>query len=224
MTGLIPQASRRRGALFLADISGYTSFLQGVADAHRALIIEADEPPAAYGLVSSLLDSILVAIAPTFRLAKFEGDAIFAVSDDEGTDGQAVLECLHRCYASFRHRLAAAGSEWTCTCDACARIGELDLKFIVHHGTYVVQPIAGHSELLGPDVNLVHRLLKNNAREVVGSAPYALLTEAAVEALGIPTGNMVGAQEAYDGGAPVQVHLLVLAHSSSAFPSAEHAT
>jgi hypothetical protein len=34
-------ASRRSGALLLADISGYTGFLQGVADAHRDLIVDA---------------------------------------------------------------------------------------------------------------------------------------------------------------------------------------
>ncbi len=217
------QSSRRRGALFLADISGYTGFLQGVADAHRDIIVEADEPPPAYGLVSSLLDTIVVAIAPTFNLAKFEGDAIFATSDDADPDGEAVLELLHRCYASFRGRLAAAGSEWTCTCDACARIGNLDLKFILHHGTYVAQVIAGHHELLGPDVNLAHRLLKNHARDVVGLVPYALVTDAAAQALGMPTHDMVPAEEAYDGGPSVQVHLLVLAHEAAG-QAAEHAS
>ncbi len=184
MTAPAPHPTRRRGTLLLADISGYTRFLQGVADAHHSLIVEADEPPPAYALMSHLLDTIVVALSPSFRLAKLEGDAVFAVADDQapdgGASGEAVLACLHRCHAAFADQLAAAGSQWTCTCDACARIGELDLKFVVHHGTWVAQRIAGSDELLGPDVNLAHRLLKNHARDVVGPVPYALITDAAV--------------------------------------------
>jgi class 3 adenylate cyclase len=203
--------SRRQGALLLADISGYTAFLQGVADAHRDLIVEADEPPPAYSVLSQLLDTMVGAVGPTFRLAKFEGDAIFAVSADGRPEGPIVLACLRHCYAAFRDRLAAAGSEWTCSCTACARIGELDLKFVLHHGGYVAQVIAGREELLGPEVNVAHRLLKNRARDLVGGAPYALLTRAAVEELGIPTDGMVAAEETHDGGQPIAAHVLALA-------------
>jgi predicted enzyme involved in methoxymalonyl-ACP biosynthesis len=196
--------------LLIADISGYTRFLQSVAEAHQALIVDAPEPPPAYAVMSGLLDAIVRAIAPTFRLAKFEGDAVFAVADDEMLDGQALLDTLHRSYAAFRSRLTAAGSEWTCTCDSCITITNLDLKFIAHHGTYVAQPIAGHEELLGPDVNIAHRLLKNHARELIGGVPYALITDAATQALGLSTESMLEADEAYDGGPPFRVHLLVL--------------
>lgn len=209
----LPQAARRRGALLLADISGYTGFLQGVSDAHRDLIVEADEPPPAYAVLSHLLDTMVMAIGPTFRLAKFEGDAIFAVAEDGTADGETVLDCVRRCYASFRSRLAVAGSQWTCSCDACSRVGDLDLKFVVHHGAFVVQSIAGREELLGPDVNVAHRLLKNHARELVGSVPYALVTEAAVEALSIPTDGSVSAEESYDDMPSVRVHVLVLSVS-----------
>ena len=204
-------AARRRGALLLADISGYTAFLQGVADAHRALIVDADQPPPAYALLSHLLDTMVAAVAPTFRLAKVEGDAIFAVADDGAVQGEAVLGCLRGCYASFRDRLDAAGSQWACTCTACARISELDLKFVLHHGDHVAQSIAGREELLGPDVNVVHRLLKNHARDLVGPVPYALVTDAAARAMHVPTAGMVAGEEAYDGTPPLRVHVLVLA-------------
>lgn len=65
-------------------------------------------------------------------------------------------------------------------------------------GHCVAQSIAGHEELLGPDVNLVHRLLKNHARELVGRVPYALVTDAATASLEIPTDEMVAGNEAYD--------------------------
>jgi hypothetical protein len=206
------KTARRRGALLLADISGYTSFLVGVAEAHHDLIVEADEPPPAYAVLSHLLSTVVDAIQPTFRLAKFEGDAVFAVGDADDIDGRAVLECLHRCHHAFRGALALAGSQWICTCNACARVGELDIKFILHHGSWVAQNIAGNEELIGADVNLAHRLLKNNARSVIGNLPYALLTAAAIDALGIPTDRMVPSQESYDGGAPFAVQVLSLAH------------
>jgi hypothetical protein len=203
--------SRQRGALLLADITGYTAFLQGVAEAHRALIVDADQPPAAYAVLSHLLDTMVSSVAPTFRLAKFEGDAIFAVAVEDLPDGPAIVDCLRACYASFRERLATAGSEWTCTCTACARIGGLDLKFVLHHGDYVAQSIAGREELLGPDINIVHRLLKNHVREVIGPRPYALITDAAAGSLGIPTGGMAAAAETYDDTPQIQVHILALA-------------
>jgi hypothetical protein len=208
---LVPSTggSRQRGALLLADITGYTAFLQGVAEAHRALIVDADQPPAAYAVLSHLLDTMVTSIAPTFRLAKYEGDAIFAVAVEDLPEGPAIVDCLRACYASFRERLATAGTEWTCTCSACA-LGGLDLKFVLHHGDYVAQSIAGREELLGPDINIVHRLLKNHVREVIGHRPYALVTDAAAVSLGIPTGGMVAAEEAYDDTPPIPVHILVL--------------
>jgi len=213
MTISMGRGTRNRGVLLLADISGYTGFLQGVAEAHRALIIEADEPPAAYGLVSGLLDRIVSAIVPPFRLIKFEGDAVFAVADDPQADvhGPAMVACLRACHAAFQAGLASAGEEWTCTCTSCALIDDLSLKFVVHHGEYVAQRIVGREELAGPDVIVAHRLLKNHARDVVGAGPYALVTDVALEALAVPAEEMIALTEVYDDLPPIPVHVLALA-------------
>ena len=71
-------------------------------------------------------------------------------------------------------------------------------------------------EFLGADVNLVHRLLKNHARELVGSAPYALISDAAALALEIPTDAMVAGEETYENMPPVRVHVLALGTASAA--------
>lgn len=213
MTSLVGRGTRTRGTLMLADISGYTGFLQGVATAHHDLIVEADEPPAAYAFVSGLLDRMVSAVVPPFRLVKFEGDALFAVADDAAAAirGPAVLACLRTCYAAFQAGLAEAGTEWTCTCNACVRIHDLGLKFALHHGEYVSQQIVGREELAGPDVIVAHRLLKNHARDLIGERPYALLTDASLEALEVPADGMVATTESYDGLPPIPVHLLALA-------------
>jgi hypothetical protein len=204
--------ARGEATFLLADISGYTSFLHGVAEAHRAIILDADEPPPAYALLSSLIDGMVENLAPRFRLAKLEGDALFALADDPAPiRGEALIDCVRTCYAAFSELLGNANAIWTCTCDACSRIHDLGLKFVLHHGSYVVQRIVGNEELAGPDVIVVHRLLKNHAREIVGDRPYALVSDAAIAALDVPTDGMQPAIEHYDDLPPVPVHVLALA-------------
>ena len=94
MTSSFAPGTHARGTLLLADISGYTAFLQGVADAHRALIVDADEPPPAYAVLSKLLDTIVATLSPAYRLVKFEGDAVFAVAQDAVPRGDDVLAGL----------------------------------------------------------------------------------------------------------------------------------
>jgi class 3 adenylate cyclase len=204
--------SRQRGTLLLADISGYTGFLQGIADAHAELLVDTDEPAPVYSLLSSLLDGMATAIAPSFQVVKFEGDAIFAVAPDgpQSVHGDAVIGCLRSCYAAFAERRADGRSQLTCSCNSCSRVNDLDLKFVLHHGDYVLQRIIGREELAGPEVIVAHRLLKNHARDLVGAHPYALLTDAALEALDVPMAEMAALTETYDGLPPIPAHLLVL--------------
>lgn len=208
--GTIAAPRQRQGTLVLADISGFTGFLQGVADAHMDLIVEADEPPAAYSMMSHLLDTIVGAMAPTFEIAKLEGDAVFAVAEEGSVDGPGLLAAIHDWYRTFRAAYAAAWAQRTCPCGACVRMGQLDLKFVVHHGRFVTQSIAGRSELLGPSVNAVHRLLKNHARELVGVPAYVLVTDDASTALAMPLDGFVPGVESYPDVPDIAVHVLAL--------------
>ena len=106
MSALAPV--RASGPLLLADISGYTSFLQAVAVAH------ADDDnakiPDAYAMMSSLLDGIVEGVVPPFTLSKLEGDAVFAFAKDDDLvpTGAGLLASLESCYAEFRRRNDAA--------------------------------------------------------------------------------------------------------------------
>ena len=62
-----------------------------------------------------------------------------------------------------------------CNCDACEGTDRLRLKVIVHIGEVLFYKIADFSKLSGPDVILIHRLLKNS----IGSDEYLLMTERA---------------------------------------------
>jgi Protein of unknown function (DUF2652) len=192
--------SAASGALVLADISGYTSFLQTVAFAHRDDAFADGGVPEAYEILSGLLDGIVGRLVPPFTLSKLEGDAVFAYSDAPKAlpHGQDVLVCFDACYADFRRRVGDAHALYTCWCDACSRIDRLDLKFVLHAGAFVLQDIAGRRELVGPEVVVAHRLLKSRASELVGHNAYALVTDAASEALDIPHDGAIELIETYD--------------------------
>jgi Protein of unknown function (DUF2652) len=201
-----------RGTLLLADISGYTAFLQAVAGAHAADMAAGRFVPQAYPLLTSLLDGIVGRIVPPFVLSKLEGDAVFAFAAEGelGVGGQSVLDCLAACYGAYRARLDEARQVMACSCDACRLIGDLELKFVLHHGDYIVQSIAGHQELLGPEVTISHLLLKNHVADLIGRSAYALITEPAVAHLEIPLEHAVSVTEQYEHYAPVPALVLTL--------------
>ena len=201
-----------RGTLLLADISGYTAFLQAVAEAHAADMAAGTFVPKAYPLLTSLIDGIVERIAPPFVLSKLEGDAVFAFAAEGelGVRGQSIVDCLTACYEGYRARLDEASELMTCTCDACLSIGGLELKFVLHHGKYIVQSVAGHQELLGPDVTISHLLLKNHVADLIGRSAYALFTESAAAHLDVPLERALPIIEEYNHYAPVRASVLTL--------------
>src|SRR5215470_14601083 len=111
-----PQKGIERGALLLADISGYTAFLQAVGGAHAADMAAGTFVPTAYPLLTSLLDGIIEQVAPPFTLSKVEGDAVFAFADEDDAlpRGDELFRCLTGCYVSFRTRLGEARTLMLC--------------------------------------------------------------------------------------------------------------
>ena len=113
MTIASPQVDT--GFLLLADISGYTSFLEKVAVAHPEMTRPGGEVPPAYVVMSSLLDVVVEMIAPVFSLAELEGDAVFgyALGDRLERDSATLLEIVRSAYAP-----SASGSQrrWSSTC------------------------------------------------------------------------------------------------------------
>jgi Protein of unknown function (DUF2652) len=201
------------GPLLLADIGGYTSFLQSVAVAHQDDAFADGAVPDAYAVMSNLLDGIVARVVPPFTLSKFEGDAVFAYATDPAPvpRGAAMLECLTECYADFRRRLGTARGIWPCWCDACARIDVLELKFILHAGAYVIQEVAGSRELVGPEVVIAHRLLKTRAAELLGHGAFALTTASAAARFDIPTEAAIPLVETYEHySTPISAHVFPL--------------
>ena len=147
-------------------ISGYTGYLADVELDH------------AQDILADLIGAVVTALRPNFRLAKLEGDAAFTFATAETIDGSMLLDTIERCYFGFRRRRRDVRQATSCECNACARIPDLDLKFVVHHGAAIRQKVAGRQELLGSDVIVVHRLLKNEVVEKLGIDAYALISQA----------------------------------------------
>lgn len=157
----------------IADISGYTSFLARTEIDH------------AQDIVADLMETVVKALRPPFRLAKFEGDAAFLYAAKAKLDGSLLQDAVEGAYVKFRRRLRDIKQASACTCKACAAMGDLDFKFVVHQGLMVKQKMGGREELAGRDVILVHRLLKNTVREKVGEHAYVLYSDACIAAAGI---------------------------------------
>src|SRR5262245_30297179 len=142
--------------LVIADISGYTGFLAGAELDH------------AQDILADLMGTVVTSFRPTFKLAKLEGDAASVYSLTAAVDAAELQDIAEGCYFAFRRRLRDIGRASTCECNACILVPHLDLKVVAHHGRIVRQRIGGWEELVGSDVIVVHRLLKNHVEEATG--------------------------------------------------------
>ncbi|MEX2646953.1 MAG: DUF2652 domain-containing protein [Gaiellaceae bacterium] len=158
-------AATETGCLVIADISGYTGYVVGGP-------LEFTEE-----VVADVIDTIAGRLGQVLRVNKREGDAVFAYAAEGEADASLILDAVEECYFAFRSRLEGISHSTTCSCTACRKAAQLDLKFILHAGEWVRRG----EELTGADVIVAHRLLKNG----VGLSAYALVTEAFAAANGL---------------------------------------
>ncbi len=205
------------GLLMLADISGYTAFLGRVSDAHPDIAAGVAPVPPAYAFMITLLDLVADEVQPTFRPVQTEGDALFAVADaDVVTNrGREVLNTIGSTYASYHARIEEQQRMQSHDCSACVLLTSLELKFIVHAGSYVVHELPKGTHLAGPAVILAHRLLKNHVTEATGLRGYALFTDPALELVGLEAAEGVTHAETYADAGTVTGGVFALARSAS---------
>jgi uncharacterized protein YndB with AHSA1/START domain len=171
-------SSVEHGLLLLADISGYTGYVVGSPIEYAEEVVSD-----VTGTVVDRLDSVI-------HVNKVEGDAAFGYALDGELDATMLLDAVEECYFAFRGRLRGIEHAVSCTCPACTKVTDLDLKFVVHHGEFVRRASPRGEELTGNDVIVVHRLLKNGVTAVLGLRAYALFTDACVEALGLDPASL----------------------------------
>jgi hypothetical protein len=179
-------AATATGYLVIADISGYSAYLATTELEHSPQVL------------AELLELIVQHLQPPLQLSKIEGDAVF-VHARKGTflRGETLLEVIENTYVAFRDRIKAI-ERTMCDCTACRRSPTLDLKFVVHQGRYRMHRVAGNDELVGKDVALAHRLLKNGVGDQTGWRGYALLSLEALRSLGLAPEGVHRSTERYD--------------------------
>lgn len=177
----------QHGYLVLADISGYTSFVAGTELDHS------------HEILSDLLTTICAQVEKLLTIHKLEGDAVFAYAPEQLiARGETILELVESTYVAFRDRQTSIKRSTTCTCRACQNIPSLDLKFILHHGDYILQQIRDIREMVGSDVNLIHRLSKNHVSEATGWRAYLMITEPCLEHLNLKLEDTFEQMESYE--------------------------
>jgi hypothetical protein len=164
----------KKGYFIITDISGYTEFLTESELDH------------AHETLQSLFDVQLENIKFPLKISGFRGDAIFIYTPETCfVNPQSFLETLENLYIVFSDTLRQMQYNTTCPCNACRNIHKLDLKMCIHYGEYIVQKLGDREELLGSDVIVPHRMLKNNVIQNTGIHSYALFSEASAQALGL---------------------------------------
>jgi hypothetical protein len=151
--------------LLIADIGGYTDYMR----THRMSLAHAEVN------TTRLLEKVIDAV-PDFELVEIEGDAAFLARQVDASDGDATVDrtldaatAMHRAFHLERHYVATN----LCPCGSCTQASNLKLKFVAHVGEVATQTIRDRRKLVGIDVILVHRLLKNTVQD----PEYVLMSE-----------------------------------------------
>ena len=187
-----------KGYFIITDISGYTEYLTKSELEH------------AHATLQSLFDAQLANIKFPLHISGFRGDAIFMyVPETEFVNPQSLVEILENQYIVFSETLQQMALNTTCQCNACKNIRFLDLKAAVHYGEYLIQKLGDKEELLGADVIVPHRMLKNNVIEKTGVKSYAIFSEAAAQKLDLKKicDPLIPHTETYEHLGEVQIHV-----------------
>lgn len=157
--------SSGRGLLLIADIGGYTEYMS----THRMSLAHAEVNTA------RLLETVIDA-APGLELIEIEGDAAFLYRQVDSEEPEVLVAEVERLACAMHvafHQEREYVARNLCPCKGCKEAANLTLKFVAHVGDVATQTIRQRLKLVGIDVILVHRLLKNP----VTVREYVLLSE-----------------------------------------------
>jgi len=164
----------QNGYLIVTDIVGYTAFLTHTELEHAQSVIN--------DLLNTLIDNIEFPLV----FSKLEGDAIFAYAPEGSfVQGQTLLEQIENLYCIFSMTLETMHRNTICSCQACRLMTTLDLKFVVHYGTYSLTKIDDKHELMGSDIMILRELFKSPISDAVGMNGFAFITAVCADAMRI---------------------------------------
>ena len=149
------------GFLYIPDISGFTKFVTQTEIEHSN------------GIISDLIEVIIKSNYLKLNISEIEGDSVLFYLLGEPPALEAIVNQSKRMFIDFHAAIHTMTQEFDCSCRACTTISNLTLKFITHYGECKEVPIQKFTKLIGSDVILAHRLLKNS----VPDKEYLLLSQ-----------------------------------------------
>ena len=150
-----------RSLLLIPDISGFTRFVNEIEIEHGRHI------------VSELLEVIIDSDDLGLTVAEIEGDAILFYLKDDVPSVPRIAALAERMFIGFHKQLMLYESRRICHCGACSSAQSLSLKIVAHAGPLEFIKVKEFLKPYGPDMIVVHRLLKNS----VPVNEYLLVTE-----------------------------------------------
>jgi hypothetical protein len=120
-----------------------------------------------------------------FAVHDYDTDSVFAYASESKVDHlETLYDMIESTYTGFKDRLQTMSRRITCTCAACRNVSSLDLKFIVHHGEYLISELRGRRMLLGSAPIFVrNRIWKEPLTNTTDWRGYVLFTDTTLKHL-----------------------------------------
>lgn len=145
----------------IPDISGFTRFMSDTDIDFSAKVIPA------------LLNKIIYANQINLKISEIEGDAILFYKKGQLPPFKELVEQCRLFFTKFYQQLDVVSIQYVKDRNK-DKIPELGLKIILHYGENVESvPIGNRIKLMGEDVIIAHRLLKNDIKD----DEYLLISE-----------------------------------------------
>lgn len=154
-------SSQQQAFLFMPDISGFTKFIGETEIEHSTHIIQ------------ELLEIIINENKLNMELMEIEGDAVFFFRFGKLPSTGEIIQQAKNIFEKFHQHLLSYESRRICQCGACRTANNLTLKFVIHTGSVGSYHVRNQHKLIGKDVIILHRLLKNKIQR----NEYLLFTE-----------------------------------------------
>lgn len=145
----------------MPDISGFTKFVNETEIEHSTHIIQ------------ELLEIIVNANELNLDLLEIEGDAVFFFRLGKLPAASEIIQQTRAIFEKFHQHLLKYEIRRVCQCGACRTANNLTLKFIIHAGPVGSFHVGNNFKLIGKDIIILHRLLKNS----IPLNEYLLFTE-----------------------------------------------
>lgn len=145
--------------IYIPDINGFTAY------------ISRTDIRVAKRVIPALLETIIEQNELGLKLVEIQGDAILFYRIGDPPTPYEMISQSKRIFSAFTEKLEALSLEFPE--QTISLPDHLGIKILAHYGKIAITKIRGNVRLIGEDVIIAHRLLKNS----VTADEYVLMTE-----------------------------------------------